>query len=132
MFKFGHVIDLVTKVTNIIQGGNIYLYHRRFITFLDEVDAQYGDLQMHRDIRQMSRGKYIEQFFVLCSEMPVLFENTISGNTSMDPGIELFYKSHLSCGQRTPIRVTARTLQDAGRPIYSSKAEGNFLLETYS
>ena len=56
--NFSHVMDLVTKVTNIIS-------HRRFIAFLDEVDATYGDLQMHTEIRWMSRGKCLERFFAL-------------------------------------------------------------------
>uniref|UniRef100_A0A3B1JTT5 SPIN-DOC-like zinc-finger domain-containing protein n=1 Tax=Astyanax mexicanus TaxID=7994 RepID=A0A3B1JTT5_ASTMX len=66
--NFGHVMDLVTKVTNIIRGGNRSLCHRRFITFLDEVDAEYGDLQLHTDIRWMSR-------------IPVFLENSISSDT---------------------------------------------------
>uniref|UniRef100_A0A3Q3JPD4 SPIN-DOC-like zinc-finger domain-containing protein n=1 Tax=Monopterus albus TaxID=43700 RepID=A0A3Q3JPD4_MONAL len=36
---FIHVMDLVTKITNLIHGGNRSLSHRRFIAFLDEVDA---------------------------------------------------------------------------------------------
>uniref|UniRef100_A0A3B1INU1 DUF4371 domain-containing protein n=1 Tax=Astyanax mexicanus TaxID=7994 RepID=A0A3B1INU1_ASTMX len=79
--NFGHVMDLVTKVTNIIRGGNRSLCHRRFITFLDEVDAEYGDLQLHTDIRWMSRGKCLERFFALRSEIPVFLENSISSDT---------------------------------------------------
>lgn len=46
--NLSHVMDLVTKLTNLIRGGGIRsLSHRRFIAFLDEVDAAYGDLQMH-------------------------------------------------------------------------------------
>uniref|UniRef100_A0A3Q2PF54 HAT C-terminal dimerisation domain-containing protein n=1 Tax=Fundulus heteroclitus TaxID=8078 RepID=A0A3Q2PF54_FUNHE len=81
--NFGHVMDLVTKVTNIIRGGNRSLCHRRFITFLDEVDAEYGDLQLHTDIRWMSREKCLERFFALRSEIPVFLENSISGDTSV-------------------------------------------------
>uniref|UniRef100_A0A3Q3Q094 HAT C-terminal dimerisation domain-containing protein n=1 Tax=Monopterus albus TaxID=43700 RepID=A0A3Q3Q094_MONAL len=51
MLDFSHVMDLVTKITNLIHGGNRSLSHRRFTAFLDEVDAAYGDLQMHTDIR---------------------------------------------------------------------------------
>lgn len=75
-------MDLVTKVTNLIRGGNRSLCHRRFITFLDEVDAVYGDLQMHTEIRWMSRGKCLERFFALRSEIPVFLENSVSGDTS--------------------------------------------------
>ncbi|XP_063075907.1 general transcription factor II-I repeat domain-containing protein 2A-like [Engraulis encrasicolus] len=79
---FGHVMELVTKVTNLIRGGNRSLSHRRFITFLDEVDAEYGDLQLHTDIRWMSRGKCLERFFALRSEIPVFLENSVSVDTS--------------------------------------------------
>ncbi|XP_035990536.1 general transcription factor II-I repeat domain-containing protein 2A-like [Fundulus heteroclitus] len=78
--NFGHVMDWVTKVTNIIRGGNRSLCHRRLITFLDEVDAEYGDLQLHTDIRWMSRGKCLERFFALRSEIPVFLENSISAH----------------------------------------------------
>ena len=40
-------MDLVTKVTNLIQGGNRSLSHRKFIAFLDEINAAYGDLQIY-------------------------------------------------------------------------------------
>ncbi|XP_062415327.1 general transcription factor II-I repeat domain-containing protein 2A-like [Pungitius pungitius] len=79
---FGQVMELVTKVTNLIRGGNRSLSHRRFITFLDEVDAEYGDLQLHTDIRWMSRGKCLERFFALRSEIPVFLENSVSVDTS--------------------------------------------------
>lgn len=75
-------MELVTKVTNLIRGGNRSLSHRRFITFLDEVDAEYGDLQLHTDIRWMSRGKCLERFFALRSEIPVFLENSVSVDTS--------------------------------------------------
>ncbi|KAL2089187.1 hypothetical protein ACEWY4_016086 [Coilia grayii] len=80
--NFSHVMDLVTKVTNLIRGGNRSLCHRRFLAFLDEVDAEYGDLQMHTEIRWMSRGKCLQRFFALRSEIPVFLENSVSGDTS--------------------------------------------------
>ena len=74
--NFSHVMDLVTKVTNLIRGGNRSLSHRKFIAFLDEVDAAYGDLKMHTEIRWMSRGKCLERFFALRTEIPVLLEES--------------------------------------------------------
>uniref|UniRef100_A0A3P8TK50 HAT C-terminal dimerisation domain-containing protein n=1 Tax=Amphiprion percula TaxID=161767 RepID=A0A3P8TK50_AMPPE len=60
--NFSHVVDLVTKVTDLIRGGNRALNHRNLVAFLEEVNAAYGDLQMHADIRWMSRGKFGEVF----------------------------------------------------------------------
>ena len=80
--NFSHVMDLVTKVTNLIRGGNRSLNHRKFVAFLDEVCAAYRDLQMHTEIRWMSRGKCLERFFALRSEIPVFLEESIQCDTS--------------------------------------------------
>ena len=76
-------MDLVTKVTNLIRGGNRALSHRNFVAFLDEVNAAYGDLQMHTDIRWMSRGKCLERFFALRTELPVFLEDCLRSDTSV-------------------------------------------------
>ncbi|XP_060883443.1 general transcription factor II-I repeat domain-containing protein 2A-like [Labrus mixtus] len=80
--NFSHVMDLVTKVTNLIRGGNRSLNHKKFRAFLDEVSAAYGDLQMHTEIRWMSRGKCLEKFFALLAEIPVFLEDSIRCDTS--------------------------------------------------
>lgn len=80
--NFSHVMDLVTKVTNLIRGGNRALNHRKFVAFLEDVNATYGDLQMHTDIRWMSRGKCFERFFALRNEIPVFLEDCLRCDTS--------------------------------------------------
>ncbi|KAJ4926108.1 hypothetical protein JOQ06_008291, partial [Pogonophryne albipinna] len=49
-----------------------------------EVDAAYGDLQLHTDIRWMSRGKCLERFYALRLEIPVFLENSLTADTSAD------------------------------------------------
>jgi len=73
---------LEASVSNLIRGGNRSLNHRKFVAFLDEVNAVYGDLQMHTEIRWMSRGKCLERFFALRIELPVLLEDSIRCDTS--------------------------------------------------
>uniref|UniRef100_A0A3B4ZMJ5 HAT C-terminal dimerisation domain-containing protein n=1 Tax=Stegastes partitus TaxID=144197 RepID=A0A3B4ZMJ5_9TELE len=80
--NFSHVMDLVTKVTNLIRGGNRALSHRKFVAFLEEVNDAYGDLQMHIDIRWMRRGKCLERFFALRTELPVFLEDCVRCDTS--------------------------------------------------
>uniref|UniRef100_A0A3P8SYK1 HAT C-terminal dimerisation domain-containing protein n=1 Tax=Amphiprion percula TaxID=161767 RepID=A0A3P8SYK1_AMPPE len=53
--------------------GNRALNHRNFVAFLEEVNAAYGDLQMHTDIRWTSHGKCLERFFALRTELPCVF-----------------------------------------------------------
>lgn len=60
--NFSHIMDLVTKVTNLIQRGNRALSHRKWVVFLEEVKATYGDLLMHTGV-WMSHGKCLERFF---------------------------------------------------------------------
>ena len=70
-------LDLVTKVTNLSWGGNRSLNHRKFVAFLVEVSAAYGDLQMHTEIWWMNCGKCLERFFALRTEIPVFLEEII-------------------------------------------------------
>uniref|UniRef100_A0A3Q3GZU0 HAT C-terminal dimerisation domain-containing protein n=1 Tax=Labrus bergylta TaxID=56723 RepID=A0A3Q3GZU0_9LABR len=61
---------------------NRSLNHKTFVAFLDEVSAVYGDLQMHTEVRWMSRGKRLERFFALLAEIPVFLEDSIRCDTS--------------------------------------------------
>ena len=75
-------MDLVTKVTNLIRGGNRSLNHRKFVSFLEEMDTDYGDLQLHTEIRWLSRGKCLERFFALRKEIPTFLEQQVTGDMS--------------------------------------------------
>uniref|UniRef100_A0A3Q3E7H6 DUF4371 domain-containing protein n=1 Tax=Labrus bergylta TaxID=56723 RepID=A0A3Q3E7H6_9LABR len=52
-----------------------------FVSFLDEVDAAYGDLQLHTEVKRMSRGKCLERFFTLRLEIPLFLEDSIASDT---------------------------------------------------
>ncbi|KAM3867728.1 general transcription factor II-I repeat domain-containing protein 2-like [Diretmus argenteus] len=80
--NFSHVMDVVTGVTNLIRGGNRALTHRKFVAFLDEVDAAYGDLKLHAEVRWMSRGKCLERFFALRTEIPLFLEEAMGENVT--------------------------------------------------
>ncbi|XP_031746573.1 general transcription factor II-I repeat domain-containing protein 2B-like [Xenopus tropicalis] len=67
--KMADIMDVVTKVTNLIRGGNRSLTHRRFKNFLEELDAAYGDLLLHTNVRWLSAGKCLVRFFALRKEI---------------------------------------------------------------
>ena len=75
-------MDVVTKVTNLIRGGNRSLNHRKFVSFLDELETEYGDLLLHTEVRWLSRGKCLERFFSLRDEIPTFLEQHVSVDTS--------------------------------------------------
>ncbi|KAK2811156.1 hypothetical protein Q5P01_000277 [Channa striata] len=45
------------------------LYHREFQAFLSDVDAEYGDVLYHSDVRWLSRGSLLQRFYSLRSEI---------------------------------------------------------------
>lgn len=82
ILDFSRVMNVVTKVTNLIRGGNRALNHRKFTAFLDEISATIGDLLMHPDIRWMSRGKCLERFFALRTSIRVFLEDTFKSDSN--------------------------------------------------
>ena len=52
VIKQSSVKKTVVKVTNLIRGGNKSLsHHRKFRTFLEEMDATYGDLLLRSEVK---------------------------------------------------------------------------------
>ncbi|XP_074503829.1 general transcription factor II-I repeat domain-containing protein 2-like isoform X2 [Sebastes fasciatus] len=52
--QLGDVMNTVVKTVNIIRARG--LHHREFQAFLSDVDAEYGDLLYHSEVRWLSRG----------------------------------------------------------------------------
>uniref|UniRef100_A0A8C6UL32 Uncharacterized protein n=1 Tax=Neogobius melanostomus TaxID=47308 RepID=A0A8C6UL32_9GOBI len=61
------VMNTVVKTVNTIRARG--LNHRQFQAFLSEVDAEYGDLLYHSEVRWLSRGAVLHRFFSLRSEI---------------------------------------------------------------
>ncbi|KAK7925082.1 hypothetical protein WMY93_007392 [Mugilogobius chulae] len=64
---FSHVMTLVVKVVNSIRAKA--LQHRLFKTLLEELDAAYGDLLLHANVRWLSRGKVLQRFVDLLPQI---------------------------------------------------------------
>lgn len=62
-----NVMQDVVKMVNSIRSKA--LNHRQFKTMLDEMDAQYGDVLYHQEVRWLSRGKVLKRFFDLRGEI---------------------------------------------------------------
>lgn len=65
--NFSHVMMLVVKIVNSIRSKG--LQHRLFKSLLDEVDAEYGDLLLHAEVRRLSRGKVLQRVVELLPEI---------------------------------------------------------------
>ncbi|KAK7886513.1 hypothetical protein WMY93_026134 [Mugilogobius chulae] len=65
--KFDHVMKPVIKTINTIRSKA--LYHRQFQQFLHDIQAEYGDVLYHTDVRWLSRGTALQRFFSLREEI---------------------------------------------------------------
>ncbi|XP_051999459.1 general transcription factor II-I repeat domain-containing protein 2 [Xyrauchen texanus] len=65
--QMGDVMNTVVKTVNIIRARG--LYHREFQAFLSDVDAEYGDVLYHSEVRWLSRGYVLQRFYSLRSEI---------------------------------------------------------------
>ena len=65
--KFEHVMQPVVKTINFIRSKA--LHHRQFQRFLLDIDAEYGDVIYHTDVRWLSRGSALQCFFSLRREI---------------------------------------------------------------
>jgi len=64
------VMSVVVKIVNIIVARSS-LIHRQFKEFLNEIEAEYGDLLLHTEIRWLSRGKVLNRFVSLIDAIQI-------------------------------------------------------------
>ena len=86
--KLDHVMQPVVKTVNHIRcrGAN----HRQFKTFLEEVEAEYGDLLYHADVHWLSRRKVLERFFALRIEIQEFLRENAGCRRGIQDTIALF------------------------------------------
>nr|XP_014351308.1 PREDICTED: general transcription factor II-I repeat domain-containing protein 2A-like [Latimeria chalumnae] len=65
--KFKEVMEFVVSTVNFIHAQS--LNHREFQSFLENINATYGDVPYHTEARWLSRGNVLKRFFVLREEI---------------------------------------------------------------
>ncbi|XP_063294419.1 general transcription factor II-I repeat domain-containing protein 2B-like isoform X2 [Pelobates fuscus] len=90
LLKMTDVMEIVIRITNLISDKKCALTRRRFKAYLEELEAAYGDLPLHKNVRWLSAGNYLSRFFSLRKEIylflmeikcdPVLEESLIDGD----------------------------------------------------
>lgn len=61
--NMNHVMDVVVKCVNKIRAKS--LNRREFRQFISELDAEYGELLLHCEVRWLSKGKVLSRFWDL-------------------------------------------------------------------
>ncbi|PNF18081.1 hypothetical protein B7P43_G03330 [Cryptotermes secundus] len=86
--KLSTTMATVTKITNLIRGGNRSLTHRKFLTLLEEMDSAYGDLLLHTEVRWLSRGKCQVRFFELRHEIATFLREEVTNSAELQNDLE--------------------------------------------
>lgn len=94
--KQSETLKKVLKVINMIRGGNRALMHRQFRNFLEEIEAEYGDLVMYNQVRWLSAGNCLKRFFELRKEIP-LFLHQFSPSENLEQELlSMDFSRHLA------------------------------------
>ncbi|XP_076330791.1 general transcription factor II-I repeat domain-containing protein 2-like [Tachypleus tridentatus] len=80
--KQNEVFKLVVKVINMIRGGNKSLLYRQLKQFLEDMEAEYGDLAFYNQETWLSARKCLELFFVIRKEIPAFINQFVSSDTT--------------------------------------------------
>lgn len=86
--KLSTTMATVTKITNLIRGGNRSLTHRKFLTLLEEMDSAYGDLLLHTEVRWLSRGKCLVWFFEFRHEIATFLREEVTNSAELHNDLE--------------------------------------------
>ncbi|KAK9890203.1 hypothetical protein WA026_010313 [Henosepilachna vigintioctopunctata] len=80
--KQDQVFKLVIKIINLIRGGNRALLHRLLKQFLQETEAEYGDLLLYNLVSWLSAEKCMERFFAIRKDIPTFLNKYVPFDTT--------------------------------------------------
>ncbi|EFN62346.1 General transcription factor II-I repeat domain-containing protein 2A, partial [Camponotus floridanus] len=72
--KLCTAMQIISKIINVIKGGNKSLSHRKFQSFLQEHNAIYKDIPLYCEVRWLSAGRCLEKFFALRKEIFIFLQ----------------------------------------------------------
>ncbi|XP_069481480.1 general transcription factor II-I repeat domain-containing protein 2-like [Ambystoma mexicanum] len=89
--KFDSVMTIVVSCVNFIRAHA--LKHRQFQEFLSELNADYGDVLYHTEVRWLSRGRVLKRFYDL---LPQITSFLLSKNKEVPELNDAEWKWHLA------------------------------------
>ena len=83
VLQMSDVMQSVVRMVNLIRGGNKSQRHRKCISFLEELNAEFSDVPLHSNIRWLSAGKMLQRFFALRKDILSFLQNEQLSNTEL-------------------------------------------------
>ena len=74
------IMSNVSAIVNIIRGGNKAQRHRKFVQFLKDLDATYEDVPLFANIRWLSAGNTLQNFYSLQNKISLFLHNEVKGS----------------------------------------------------
>ena len=62
IIRLTETMKTVVNTVNLIRGGNKGHRHRAFIAFLENLEAEYGEISLYYEVRWLSAGNCLQQF----------------------------------------------------------------------
>ena len=77
--QMSDIMSSVMAIVNIIRGGNKAQRHRKFVQFLNDLDAKYDDVPLYSKVRWLSAGNTLQHFFSLRKEILFFLRDEVEG-----------------------------------------------------
>jgi hypothetical protein len=65
VLQMSGVMQSALSIVILIRCSNKSQRHRKFVAFLEEINAEFSDIPLHSSVRWLSAGKMLQHFFAL-------------------------------------------------------------------
>ena len=77
--QMSDIMSGVMGIVNVIRGGNKAQRHRKFVQFLNDMNAKCEDVPLYSKIRWLSAGNTLQHFFALRKEILFFLQDEVEG-----------------------------------------------------
>ena len=120
--KFKHVMGPIIKAVNFIRTRG--LNHRQLQNFLDDLDTEHQDLAYFSEVRWLSNGRMLRQFYKLRKQVALFLKNTGQPRAEMEDESWLYDLAFLVDITTRMNELNTRLQRKA---LYASEMYGNKL-----
>lgn len=125
IIRLSETMKTVVNIVNIIRGGNKACRHRAFVAFLDALEAEYGDISLYCEVRWLSAGNCLQQFFGLKDEILAFLRNENIGQEYHEKLEERHFLCNLAFLTDLTSQLNALNLKLQGRKQNISQLYGH-------
>lgn len=125
IIRLSETMKTVVNTVNLIRGGNKAQRHRAFIAFLDNLEAEYGDISLYCEVRWLSAGNCLQQFFGLRNEILAFLRNENIGHEYQEKLEEIQFLNNLAFLTDLTSHLNALNLKLQGKKQNISQLYGH-------